>query len=188
MANQPRQQVDLGRLSPTGRAIYMDESRFLRRLNESPGDLSILREYASFLSDCGDPRGKHLAAELDLSDAESRLFEAEFHLGSIRNDRPQDFDWLNKVRPMVTRSHVSGLFYSSAAADEEPFVRIGDFCHRTTVVGIIESKKIFFHITAGHSGIITEAYVGNGTSVAEGEPLFKLVRPQKTDAQRARMR
>jgi biotin carboxyl carrier protein len=166
----------------------MDESFFLQRLNNSPGDVAVLREYASFLRNCDDPRAAHLQAELDLADAENRLTDAERHLASIRNERTNDFDWLNNISPMVTRAHVDGCFYSSAAPDEEPFVRIGDFCHRTTVVGIIESKKIFFHIVAGHSGVITKVYIGNGASVALGDPLFQLVRPKKTDVQGSRTR
>jgi biotin carboxyl carrier protein len=80
------------------------------------------------------------------------------------------------------------VFYTSLASDEEPFVAIGDFCGSDTVVGIIESSRIFYQIPAGHCGIITEVCALNATSVAVGDPLFKLVRPQKADALRARER
>ncbi len=89
---------------------------------------------------------------------------------------------------MVTRSYVQGVFYTSPAPGEEPFVAIGDFCGRDTVVGLIESNRIFYKITAGHSGIVTEVCALNSTSVAVDDPLFKLVRPHKADALRARKR
>ena len=51
----------------------MNESLFLEQLNASPGDLGILRAFATWLTDRGDPRGEHLAAELDLHEAEKRF-------------------------------------------------------------------------------------------------------------------
>lgn len=166
----------------------MDEATFLKRLSESPGDVPVLREYSLFLKACGDPRGEHLAAELELLDAESRFLMAERHLGRIRSERTQDFDWLNTVHPMVTRSYVAGLFYTSLEPGGEPLVALGDFCSRDTVVGVIESSHVFYQIAAGHSGIITEVFAQNSTSVSVGDPLFKLVRPKMADALRARHR
>lgn len=89
---------------------------------------------------------------------------------------------------MVTRAPVSGIFYSTASPDDPPFVQLGDFCGRSTVVGIIEAQKVFFRIPAGHSGIITEIYVCNGTPVTAGDKLLNIIRPQKADVLQVRLR
>lgn len=166
----------------------MSESHFLQRLNESPGDTALLREYATWLNDRGDPRSQHLQAELDFYDAENHLRKAEEHLGTVRRSRPQDFDWLNDVLPLVTQAPVSGIFYSAPSPNDPPFIQLGDFCGRDSVVGIIEAQKVFFKIHAGHSGLIKDVYVCNGASVIAGDRLFKLIRPQKADAVKARFR
>ena len=166
----------------------MSDSSFLKQLNESPGDMALLREYATWLSDRGDLRGQHLAAELGFYDAEEYFAKAEGYLAELRGSRPQDFDWLNSVLPMVTRAVVQGTFYAAVSPDDPPSVQLGDFCGRSTVVGIIEAQKVFYHIPAGHSGIIAEVYVCNGASVMAGDKLFRLIRPQKADVLKARLR
>ncbi len=166
----------------------MNESYFLQKLKESPGDVPLLREYATWLQDRGDARAQQLIAELNFYDAENDFKQAEQLLGRLRGSRPQDFDWLNSILPMVTHAPVSGVFYNAPSPDDAAFVQLGDFCGRDTVVGIIEAQKVFFHIPAGHSGIIIEVYVNNGAAVTAGDSLFKLMRPQKEDAVNARCR
>ena len=166
----------------------MNESDFLQKLNESPGDVALLREYATWLQDRGDARAEQLVAELNFYDAENRFKQAEHLLGRLRGSRPQDFDWLNSILPMFTHAPVSGVFYNAPSPDAASFVQLGDFCGRDTVVGIIEAQKVFFHIPAGHSGIIIEVYVNNGAAVTAGDALFKLKRPQKEDVVNARRR
>ena len=148
----------------------------------------MLRGYAVWLQDRGDARAQQLIAELDFYDAEKRFKQAEHLLGRLRGSRPEDFDWLNSILPMFTQAPVSGVFYKAPSPDAASFVQLGDFCGRDTVVGIIEAQKVFFHIPAGHSGIIIEAYVNNGAAVSAGDAIFKLMRPQKEDVVNARCR
>lgn len=102
----------------------MDESFFLQQLNETPGDVCLLRQYAAWLIDRGDGRGEHLLAELDFQAAREVLVQAEDNLGKFRGSRPQDFEWLNSVNPMVTRAPISGRFYASPASGQAPFVQV----------------------------------------------------------------
>lgn len=165
----------------------MNESYFLQKLKESPGDVPLLREYATWLQERGDPRAQQLIAELNFYDAENHFKQAEHLLGRLRGSRPQDFDWLNSILPMFTRAPASGVFYNAPSpAAAAAFVQLGDFCGRDTVVGIIEAQKVFFQIPACHSGIIIEVYVNNGAAVTAGDALFKLMRPQKEDVLNAR--
>lgn len=166
----------------------MNELYFLQKLKESPGDVALLRDYATWLQDRGDARAPQLIAELNFYDAENQLKQAEHLLERLHGSRPQDFDWLNSILPMVTHAPVSGVFYNAPSPDAAAFVQLGDFCGRDTVVGIIEVQKVFFHIPAGHSGIIIEVYVDSGAAVTAGDALFKLMRPQKEDAVNARCR
>lgn len=166
----------------------MNESYFLQKLKESPGDVPLLREYATWLQDRGDERAQQLIAELDFNDAEDHFKQAEQILGRIRGSRPQDFDWLNNILPLFTHAPVSGVFYNAPSPDDAVFVQLGDFCRRETVVGIIEAQKVFIPVPAGHSGIICDIYVSNGAAVTAGDTLFKLMRPQKEDVVNARCR
>lgn len=166
----------------------MNESYFLQKLKKSPGDVPLLREYATWLQDRGDERAQQLIAELDFNDAEDHFKQAEHLLTRLRGSRPQDFDWLNNIRPLFTHAPVSGVFYNALSADDAVFVQLGDFCSRETVVGIIEAQKVFIHVPAGHSGIICDIYVNNGAAVTVGDTLFKLMRPQKEDVVNARCR
>lgn len=166
----------------------MNESYFLQKLKESPGEVSVLREYATWLQDGGDARAQQLIAELNFYDAENHFKQAEQLLERLRGSRPQDLDWLNSILPMFTHAPVSGVFYRAPSPDAAAFVQCGDFCGRDIVVGIIEAQKVFFRIPAGHSGIIIEVYVNDGAAVTAGDALFKLMRPQKEDVVNARCR
>lgn len=166
----------------------MNESYFLQKLKESPGDVPLLREYATWLQDRGDARAQQLIAELNFYDAENHFKQAEQLLGRLRGSRPQDFDWLNSILPMFTYAPASGVFYNAPSPNAAAFVQLGDFCGRDTVVGIIEAQKVFFHIPAGHCGIICEVHVNNGAAVSAGDAIFKLMRPQKEDVVNASCR
>ena len=157
----------------------MDEQSFLDRLRSTPGDSAVLGDYAAWLIDRGDPRGEHLAAELAVHDAETRLFDAQQHLYSFRGNRTQDFKWLDSVLPMTAKAPADGIFYAGPSPDEPPFVRPGDFCHNETVVGVVESQKVFFQIAAGHCGVVSEVLVTDGAAVSFGDIIVRMIRPQK---------
>lgn len=157
----------------------MDEQSFIDRLSEFPGDIPLLREFALWLIAHNDVRGQHLAAELDVYDAELALAQADTQLSNYRGNRPQDFQWLNSLSPMITKAPLDGIFYTSLSPYQAPCVEPGMFCGRDTVVGVVEAQKIFYHIPAGYSGTVTDVFVRDGASVAAGDVLVKLIRPQK---------
>ena len=157
----------------------MNETSFIEALRNSPGDRALLQLYADWLIDQGDPRGQHLNAELAVYEAEDSLRNADNHLTRYRSTCPQDFNWLNHIFPLLTKAPLSGTFYSSPEPDAAPFVEPGTFCHRDTVVAIIESNKVFYSIPAGHSGMVTDVCSTNGTSVTVGDTLLQIIRPQK---------
>ncbi|HCS54564.1 biotin/lipoyl-containing protein [Rubinisphaera sp.] len=157
----------------------MDEHSFLERIQSTPGDIDLLREYAHWLVTNKDPRGKHLIAELDVRVAKAQLIQSEYDLFQMRSVRSCDFEWLDSILPLNVMSPVEGKFYCAPAPDELPFIKLGDFCFPDTIIGIVESLKVFHKIPATYSGIVDEIVVTPGASVTSGEILIKLVRPQK---------
>lgn len=160
----------------------MKETSFIEALQDSPGDRDLLRRYADWLIDQGDPRGQHLNAELAVYDAEDSLRNADNHLTRYRSTQTQDFDWLNTVFPMLTKSPAPGAIYSSPEPGAPPLVEYGTFCDRSTIVGIVESQKIFYPVPAGHTGMVAEVFFQNGDFVEMGTVLLKIIRPQKPGA------
>ena len=161
----------------------MDERSFRARIQAAPGDIALLREYARWLTANEDPRGEHLAAELDVRDAEAHLLQLEAHLRDIRSVRSSDFRWLDSILPLTVETPVDGTFYGAPAPDEPPFIKVGDLCFPDTIVGIVERQKVFYKLTAAHPGVVVDILVSDGASVASGDIIVKLVRPQKPVAQ-----
>ena len=67
-----------------------------------------------------------------------------------------------------------GVFYSSAAPGEPPFVKEGSVVKKTDTVCIIEAMKLMNDIASGCDGEITEILVKNGDIVEYGQKLFKV--------------
>lgn len=72
------------------------------------------------------------------------------------------------------KSPMVGTFYSSPAADEPTFVKVGDKIDKDTVVCIIEAMKVMNEIKAGVSGTVAEVLVQNGHPVEFGTKLFRI--------------
>lgn len=72
------------------------------------------------------------------------------------------------------KSPMVGTFYSSPAADEPSFVKVGDKIDKDTVVCIIEAMKVMNEIKAGVSGTVAEVLVQNGHPVEFGTKLFRV--------------
>lgn len=67
-----------------------------------------------------------------------------------------------------------GVFYTSSAPGEAPFVKEGSIVKKTDTVCIIEAMKLMNDIAAGCEGEITEVLVKNGDIVEYGEKLFRV--------------
>ena len=75
---------------------------------------------------------------------------------------------------VAVKSPMVGVFYSSPAADKEPYVSVGDKVHAGDVLCIIEAMKIMNEITAERDGVISEICVENKQIVEFGQPLFRI--------------
>ena len=75
------------------------------------------------------------------------------------------------------KSPIVGTFYKSPTPNAEPFVSIGDFVEKGSVVCIIEAMKLMNEIESDLAGEIVSVLVENGQPVEYGERLFA-IRPR----------
>ncbi len=74
-------------------------------------------------------------------------------------------------------SPMVGTFYRAPSPDVEPFVKVGDFVEKGSVVCIVEAMKLMNEIESEVAGEIVSIPVENGQPVEYGERLFA-IRPR----------
>jgi len=74
------------------------------------------------------------------------------------------------------RSPLPGTFYRSPRPGTPPFVGDGDSVESDTVVGLVETMKLFTSVAAGAAGTLVEFCVLDATSV-EQDAVVALVKP-----------
>lgn len=67
---------------------------------------------------------------------------------------------------------LTGVFYSSASPDAEPFVSVGARVEAGDVICILEAMKLFNEIQSDYSGTVVRVIAENGELVSQGEDLF----------------
>jgi acetyl-CoA carboxylase biotin carboxyl carrier protein len=88
--------------------------------------------------------------------------------GSIRREESPILTGTFVTSPMV------GTFYSSAAPDQPPFVKVGDKVNEETIVCIIEAMKVMNEVKAGVSGTVAEVLADNAQPVEFGTRLLRI--------------
>ena len=109
-----------------------------------------------------------IVADHQLSHTATPAIKSSLHLEDIREDDDEIDDTFPVLSPMV------GTFFSSAAPDADPFVKVGDQVELGQPLCIIEAMKLFNSIEADRSGTIVKVLKENGEPVEYGEPLFLL--------------
>lgn len=77
--------------------------------------------------------------------------------------------------PNAICSPLPGTFYHAPQPGAPPFVQPGDTVGPETVIGIVETMKLMNPVHAGRGGTIAEIIVSDGTLVAKGEALMRLI-------------
>jgi len=72
------------------------------------------------------------------------------------------------------KSPIVGTFYKAPSPTSEPFVSIGDFVEKGSVVCIIEAMKLMNEIESDMAGEVISILVENGQPVEYGERLFAI--------------
>ena len=75
------------------------------------------------------------------------------------------------------KSPIVGTFYKAASPTSEPFVAVGAFVEKGSVICIIEAMKLMNEIEADVAGEVVSILVDNGQPVEYGERLFA-IRPR----------
>ena len=76
--------------------------------------------------------------------------------------------------PSYVTSPIVGTFYRSPSPEADPFVRVGDFVEKGSVVCIVEAMKLMNEIESEVAGEIVSISVENGQPVEYGERLFAI--------------
>lgn len=67
---------------------------------------------------------------------------------------------------------LTGVFYSSASPDAEPFASVGSRIEAGEVICILEAMKLFNEIQSDYSGTVVRIVAENGELVSQGDDLF----------------
>jgi len=81
-------------------------------------------------------------------------------------------DHHSKHDPIV--APLTGVFYRSPSPDTPPYVQVGDRVEPDTVVGLIETMKIFNEIVAERTGRVAAIAAETGQLVHAGETLMRV--------------
>jgi len=76
--------------------------------------------------------------------------------------------------PQVKRvtAPLTGVFYSAASPDAEPFVAVGDRVGAGDVLCILEAMRLFNEIQSDYAGTVARILPENGELVSQGADLF----------------
>ena len=72
------------------------------------------------------------------------------------------------------KAPIVGTFYKAANPSSPPFVNVGDFVEKGTVLCIVEAMKLMNEIESEVAGHVTAVFVENGQPVEFGEKLFAI--------------
>jgi acetyl-CoA carboxylase biotin carboxyl carrier protein len=72
----------------------------------------------------------------------------------------------------LVKAPMVGIFYTSPAPDEPPFIEVGQTVRKGDVLCIIEAMKIMNQIESDLSGVVQRILVENGEPVEFGQPLL----------------
>jgi acetyl-CoA carboxylase biotin carboxyl carrier protein len=74
------------------------------------------------------------------------------------------------------KAPIVGTFYKAPNPSSPPFVSVGDFVEKGTVLCIVEAMKLMNEIESEVAGQVSAAFVENGQPVEFGQKLFAIKR------------
>jgi acetyl-CoA carboxylase biotin carboxyl carrier protein len=75
---------------------------------------------------------------------------------------------------VAVRAPLPGTFYRAPRPAAAPFVEVGSRVGADTVVGIVETMKLFNSVTAGAAGTVAEICLGNAEFAERGATLLRI--------------
>ena len=77
-------------------------------------------------------------------------------------------------RLVAVRAPLPGTFYRAPRPGAAPFVEVGSRVGADTVVGIVETMKLFNSVTAGAAGTVAEICLDNAGFADRGATLLRI--------------
>ena len=87
----------------------------------------------------------------------------------VATGEPADTSGLHALRCPLT-----GIWYDSPAPGAAPFVSVGDSVDVGSVVGLVETMKVFNEVAADVAGVVRQVFVGRGDLVSQNAPLMTI--------------
>jgi acetyl-CoA carboxylase biotin carboxyl carrier protein len=72
------------------------------------------------------------------------------------------------------RCPLTGIWYDAPSPGAPPFIRVGDFIGAGTVIGLLETMKVFNEVHSDAAGIVRQVLVRKGDLVLAHAPLATL--------------
>lgn len=91
----------------------------------------------------------------------------------VEDERPES--WHTVAAPLT------GIFFAQPSPDEEAYVQVGSHVEADSIVGLIETMKMFNEVTADVTGMVREIVIGNGSLVEAGQPIV-YIEPGESDS------
>ena len=109
------------------------------------------------------------------SDAEPATYEAAAADGTSVSLGGSDVPSVSSGDGLVAvRAPLPGTFYRAPRPGAAPFVEVGSRVGADTVVGIVETMKLFNSVTAGAAGTVAEICLGNAEFADRGATLLRI--------------
>ena len=102
--------------------------------------------------------------------------------GLIATERPALQEESSETSGLhLLRCPLTGIWYDAPSPGASPFVGLGDLVEMGSVVGLIESMKVFNEVSSDAAGVVREILVQRGELVAAHAPVM-LIDPSASDA------
>jgi len=82
-----------------------------------------------------------------------------------------------QAKECLIHSPTVGIFYAKPSPAEKDFVHVGQHVTKDQTVGMIESMKVFYPISAPCSGIVTMIHAQHGSSVEHNQHIM-IIQPE----------
>jgi acetyl/propionyl-CoA carboxylase alpha subunit len=115
------------------------------------------------------PALRTIVSKVEASDVRELEVRAGGLRIKLRRDQVADASGLHTIRCPLT-----GIWYDSPAPGAPPFVSIGDSLDVGTIVGLVETMKVFNEVVADAAGVVRNVFVKRGALITEQAPLMAI--------------
>jgi len=128
------------------------------------------------------PALRSIVARVEASDVRELEVRAEGLSIKLRRDRrnaaaaetPAAGPAIEASGQHTIRCPLTGIWYDSPAPGAASFVNVGDSLDVGTIIGLVETMKVFNEVASDAAGVVQHIFVRRGELVAEQSPLMTI--------------